>query len=278
MAPSEGRPASEPRPHADECGTPWSRRSGIVRTRRRTGKADRRNYFGKHRDLGLHFLALTDERGRLVWISAARPGRTHEVTAARHDHIVAHLRAAGLGALADHGFRGLNNDVLDPVIVTGFHAGRTHKLTPGQKTANSPRTQTGRARLRPPQVLASPRRTPHRSRPRPPPAEGAARADEARSYPLTGDLRRRPPLATSGNMPTASHIEPWNCYFKLARAHSSPTEGDGPETRRQLRSRRGPALQLVVPAAVVVQPSTRGFLLRLDLTKVEARIPTLAQE
>ncbi|MEU6092716.1 hypothetical protein ABZ865_39340 [Streptomyces sp. NPDC047085] len=31
-----------------------------------------------------------------------------------------HLRAAGLGALADLGFRGLANDVCDPVIVTGF--------------------------------------------------------------------------------------------------------------------------------------------------------------
>ncbi|MFB7445265.1 MULTISPECIES: transposase family protein [Streptomyces] len=38
--------------------------------------------------------------------------------------------------MADLGFRGPDNDVLDPVIVTGFHASRTHKLTPGQKTAN----------------------------------------------------------------------------------------------------------------------------------------------
>ncbi|WAP56558.1 transposase family protein [Streptomyces sp. S465] len=30
----------------------------------------------------------------------------------------------------------LDNDVLDPVIVTGCHAGRTHKLTSGQKNAN----------------------------------------------------------------------------------------------------------------------------------------------
>ncbi|MFF3735248.1 transposase family protein [Streptomyces sp. NPDC002476] len=106
----------------------------LIRTRRRTGKADRRNYSGKHH--GLHFLALTDERGRLIWISAARPGRTHDNTAARHDHIAVHLRAAGLGALADLGFRGLDNDVLDPVIVTGYSASRTHKLTPGQKEAN----------------------------------------------------------------------------------------------------------------------------------------------
>ncbi|MEV4870367.1 transposase family protein [Streptomyces syringium] len=53
-----------------------------------TGKADRRNYSGKHRSHGLHFLALTDERGRLIWISAARPGRSHDNTAARHDRIL----------------------------------------------------------------------------------------------------------------------------------------------------------------------------------------------
>ncbi|MFH8520500.1 transposase family protein [Streptomyces gelaticus] len=82
-------------------------------------------------------LELTDEKGRRIRISAARPGRTHDITAARHDHVLAHLRAAGPGALADRGFRGLDNDVRDPVIVTGFTASRTHKLTPpGQKTAN----------------------------------------------------------------------------------------------------------------------------------------------
>ncbi|MEU7075985.1 transposase family protein [Streptomyces narbonensis] len=108
----------------------------LIRTQRRTGPADRRNYSGKHRSHGLHFLALTDESGRLIWISAARPGRTHDNTAARHDHILAHLRAAGLGALADLGFRGLDNDIRDPVIVTGYTASRTHKVTAGQKEAN----------------------------------------------------------------------------------------------------------------------------------------------
>lgn len=108
----------------------------LIPTRRRTGKADRCNYSGKHHHHGLHFIALTDERGRLIWISASRPGRTHDNTAARRDHILAHLRAAGLGALADLGFRGLDNDVRDPVIVTGFQASRTHKLTPAQKIAN----------------------------------------------------------------------------------------------------------------------------------------------
>ncbi|MGW1507180.1 transposase family protein [Streptomyces mirabilis] len=108
----------------------------FIPTQRRTGRANRRNYSGKHRRHGLHFLALTDENGRLIWISAARPGRTHDITAARDDHVLAHLRAAGLGALADLGFRGLDNDVLALVIITGFAATRARKLTPGQKEAN----------------------------------------------------------------------------------------------------------------------------------------------
>ncbi|WP_405540991.1 transposase family protein [Streptomyces antimycoticus] len=72
----------------------------------------------------------------MIWISAAWPGRTHDNTAARHDRVRAHLQAAGLGALADLGFRSLDNDILDPVIVTGYTATRTHTLTPGQKEAN----------------------------------------------------------------------------------------------------------------------------------------------
>ncbi|MBB2741196.1 UNVERIFIED_ORG: hypothetical protein FHR35_001016 [Microbispora rosea subsp. rosea] len=38
----------------------------LIPTRRRTGKDNRKNYSGKHKRHGLHFLALTDERGRLI--------------------------------------------------------------------------------------------------------------------------------------------------------------------------------------------------------------------
>ena len=108
----------------------------LIPTRRRTGADNRKNYSGKHKRHGLHFLALTDENGRLIWISAARPGRTHDLTAARHDHLVDHLKAAGLGALADLGFLGLDPDRDDQVVVTGYRATRARKLTAGQKTAN----------------------------------------------------------------------------------------------------------------------------------------------
>ncbi|MEW1913174.1 transposase family protein [Kitasatospora sp. NPDC085895] len=110
----------------------------LIPTQRRTGKANRPNYSGKHRRHGLHFLALTDERGRLIWISAARPGRTHDATAARRDKIVEHLKAAGLGALADLGFLGVDKpeNPDDQVIVTGYKATRVRKLTTGPKQAN----------------------------------------------------------------------------------------------------------------------------------------------
>ncbi|BFV56313.1 IS5/IS1182 family transposase [Kitasatospora sp. CMC57] len=105
----------------------------LIPTQRRTGKANRPNYSGKHHRHGLHFLALTDDRGKLVWISAARPGRTHDATAARRDKIVEHLRAAGLGALADLGFIGVDKpkDPDDQAIVTGYKATRARKLTAG---------------------------------------------------------------------------------------------------------------------------------------------------
>jgi hypothetical protein len=110
----------------------------LVRTRRRTGTQNRRNYSGKHKAHGLLFLALTDERGNLLWISAARPGRASEITAARHDKITARLREAGLGALADLGFTGLDDAPgTHPVIITGMKAARTRKLTRAQKDANT---------------------------------------------------------------------------------------------------------------------------------------------
>ncbi len=46
--------------------------------------------------------------------------------------------------MADLGFRGLDNDVRGPVIVTGFTASCAHNLSPGQKAANRV-LATGRA-------------------------------------------------------------------------------------------------------------------------------------
>lgn len=60
------------------------------------------------------------------------PGRPHS-TAARRDRILAHLRAAGLGALADLGFLGMDDDGDDPVVVTVFKATRARRLHPPRR-------------------------------------------------------------------------------------------------------------------------------------------------
>ena len=108
----------------------------LIPTRRRTGTANRKNYNGKHKKHGLLCLALTDENGNLAWISCARRGAASEITAARHDHLAGQLRAAGLGALADLGFTGLDPDPDDPVIITGWKSTRAGKTTPAQRQAN----------------------------------------------------------------------------------------------------------------------------------------------
>ncbi|MEN8649155.1 hypothetical protein ABCR94_00510 [Streptomyces sp. 21So2-11] len=106
---------------------------------------------------------------------------------------MAHLRAVGLGALADVGFRGLDNDVRDPVIVTGFTATRTHELTPSQKDANRV-LAVGRAPVEHGFAHVKnwrPSPTPHRPRRRHPPPARPARPDEPRSQPLTDTGRNR---------------------------------------------------------------------------------------
>jgi hypothetical protein len=107
----------------------------LIRTRRRTGTENRKNYSGKHKCHGLLVIALTDDKDRLVWVSAVRPGRTSEITACRHDRLTAHLRAAGLGAIADLGFVGLDDSGpdADPAVITGYKAARNKPLTRGQK-------------------------------------------------------------------------------------------------------------------------------------------------
>lgn len=63
----------------------------LVRTRRRTGAQNRKNYSGKQKCHGLLVIALTDGRGRLAWVSAVRPGRTSEITACRQASKVTYL-------------------------------------------------------------------------------------------------------------------------------------------------------------------------------------------
>ncbi|WP_411146633.1 transposase family protein [Streptomyces sp. x-80] len=82
----------------------------LMPTRRQTGLPMKRRWSAKHKRHGLLVIALTDIKGRLLWTSTARPARGSEITACRHDDLVGRLRAAGLKAIADLGFVGLDDE------------------------------------------------------------------------------------------------------------------------------------------------------------------------
>ncbi|MFJ7219386.1 transposase family protein, partial [Amycolatopsis sp. NPDC098790] len=121
----------------------------LIRTRRRTGKANRAHYSGKHKHHGLVVLALTDEAGRLLWVSAVLAGRTADITAARRLRIRERLHAHGLTPAGDKGFHGWHKDVRDSrdcgvcegaceqVVLTPFKAEANRPLTEGQQWANA---------------------------------------------------------------------------------------------------------------------------------------------
>lgn len=60
------------------------------------------------------------------------------ITVCRHDKLTAHLRAAGLGAIADLEFVGLDDSGPDGdrAVITGYKAARNRSLTRGQKLSN----------------------------------------------------------------------------------------------------------------------------------------------
>ncbi|MGA5278656.1 transposase family protein [Streptomyces cellulosae] len=96
----------------------------------------RRRYSGKHKRHGLLVIAMTDIKGRLLWTSTARPARGSKITACRHDDLVGRLRAAGLAAIADLGFVGLDDEEGDPAVTTGYKKPKKKKLPVAKKLVN----------------------------------------------------------------------------------------------------------------------------------------------
>ncbi|ANZ14787.1 IS5/IS1182 family transposase [Streptomyces noursei] len=105
-------------------------------TQRRAGVAMRRRWSAKHKRHGLLVIGLSDLHGRLLWISMARPAHSSEITACRYDRLTGLLREAGLAAIADLGFVGLDDDPADPTAITGYKKPKDKKLTPGKKLVN----------------------------------------------------------------------------------------------------------------------------------------------
>lgn len=108
----------------------------LIRSTRRHGRTGKRTYNGKHHTHGLHFSILTDPIGNLIWISKARPGRTHDATAARADHLVQRLQQADLGAVADLLYTALDPDRANPTVLTGRRNTNARKLTAAETQTN----------------------------------------------------------------------------------------------------------------------------------------------
>ncbi|MGW2323446.1 hypothetical protein ACWDBP_42595 [Streptomyces sp. NPDC001233] len=82
---------------------------------------------------------------RITALSHHQPSRVLTVddlaawsTPATHDRLTAKLRAAGLGAIADLGFIGLDDSGpdADPAVISAYKAARNRLLIRGQKQAN----------------------------------------------------------------------------------------------------------------------------------------------
>ncbi|MGW3943858.1 transposase family protein [Streptomyces phaeochromogenes] len=108
----------------------------LIPTQRRTGLPMRRRWSAKHKHHGLLVIGLTDLKGRLLWTSTAHPARGSEITACRHDDLVDRLRAANLAAIADLGFVGLDDDMGDPAVITGYKMPKGKQLPPAKKLVN----------------------------------------------------------------------------------------------------------------------------------------------
>jgi len=95
------------------------------------------HYSGKPHTTGMLVLALTDQAGNLLWVSAAAAARTAEITLARRYHIPARLRQhQHLGLICDLGFTTLDDQPDNPTVITGKRASRHHRLSPAEQHTN----------------------------------------------------------------------------------------------------------------------------------------------
>jgi DDE superfamily endonuclease len=74
---------------------------------------------------------ITDPGGRLLWLSPALPGRTHDLTTARTHRIIRICERQGVPILADLAYQGGG-----PWLTTGIKRRPLQELTPTERTVN----------------------------------------------------------------------------------------------------------------------------------------------
>ncbi|MEU6940962.1 transposase family protein [Streptomyces rubiginosohelvolus] len=121
------------------------------------GRAD---YSHERRRHGVNVQVVTDPSGRLLWLSPALPGRTHDLTAPRTHRSIRICERQGVPILADLAYQGGG-----PWLTTGIKAGRCrNSRTPrtlNRAAARSP-VERGVARLKSWRIFRRARCSPNR--------------------------------------------------------------------------------------------------------------------
>ena len=102
------------------------------------GKRQKQFWCPKHKAHHIRALTLTNQQGRLLWISAAAGARLHETRQAKRLHLPARLREQHLSVICDKLHTRLDDQpVTNPSVITGHRGSRHHRLTRAQKTVNA---------------------------------------------------------------------------------------------------------------------------------------------
>ncbi|WP_406511112.1 transposase [Streptomyces sp. NBC_00161] len=91
----------------------------------------RADFSQKHRRHGVNVQVVADPSGKLLWISPALPGRTHDLTAARIHRIIRICERQGVPILADRAYIGAG-----PWVATPIRRLPNRDLTTTQRTVN----------------------------------------------------------------------------------------------------------------------------------------------
>lgn len=142
-------------------------------------KADRPFYSGKHRKHGVNLQVIAGPDGRLVRVSGALPGSTHDLNAARIWGIIRELAKTGLIVLTGQGLPG--RGPAHPHSVQGQEQARAQEA--GQPLPRPP-PRPRRAGERPAQDLEDPHETTLLPTPRRPPRQSDPRPSRARDHRL----------------------------------------------------------------------------------------------
>jgi DDE superfamily endonuclease len=118
-------------------GEPVLLLDGTCLPTQRPVRGEKQFWCGKHKTHHLRAITLTDQHGRLLWISAVTGAATHETRQAKRLQLPARLRHHDLAIICDRVHTRLDDQPEQPTVITGRRGCRNHQLTWAEKTVNT---------------------------------------------------------------------------------------------------------------------------------------------